>query len=134
EFGADYFAKYGKRFVGTSNNLSGLPNAPAIPVPISSASPAVNTGNILDPSNLINFSQIIQNVGGGTNLYVAAGNAFATIVHLLESTGRFRVVSRPTVFTSNNKKAIIASGQEVPVPVSTLTNVNTTVTRTAAVQ
>src|SRR6266700_3024397 len=29
EFGADYFAKYGKRFVGTSNNLSGLPNAPA---------------------------------------------------------------------------------------------------------
>ncbi len=28
EFGADYFAKYGKRFVGISNNLSGLPNAP----------------------------------------------------------------------------------------------------------
>ena len=27
----------------------------------------------------------------------------------LESTGRFRTISRPTVFTSNNKKAIIAS-------------------------
>ncbi len=102
EFGADYFAKYGKRFVGTSNNLSGLPNAPGIPLPNTSASPAV-TGNILDPSNLINFSQIIQNVGGGTNLYIAAGNAFATIVHLLESTSRFKVLSRPTVFTSNNK-------------------------------
>src|SRR5438034_4341359 len=62
EFGADYFAKYGKRFVGTSNNLSGLPNAPGIPLPNTSASPAVTTGNILDPSNLINFSQIIQNV------------------------------------------------------------------------
>jgi general secretion pathway protein D len=39
------------------------------------------------------------------------------------------------VFTSNNKKAIIASGQEIPVPVSSLTNlVNTTVTTgTAAV-
>jgi general secretion pathway protein D len=134
EFGADYFAKYGKRFVGTSNNLSGLPNAPGIPLPNTSASPAV-TGNILDPSNLINFSQIIQNVGGGTNLYVAAGNAFATIVHLLESTSRFKVLSRPTVFTSNNKKAIIASGQEVPVPVSTLTNTNTlgVVNNTAAV-
>jgi type II secretory pathway component GspD/PulD (secretin) len=80
--------------------------------------------NILDPANLINFSQIIQNVGNGTNIYVAAGNAFAAIVHLLESTNRFRVISRPTVFTSNNKKAIIASGQEVPVPVSTLTNSN----------
>src|SRR5207244_6753992 len=45
EFGADYFAKYGKRFVGTSNNLSGLPNAPGIPLPNTSASPAV-TGNI----------------------------------------------------------------------------------------
>ena len=90
-------------------------------------------GNILDPANLINFSQIIQNVGNGTNIYLAAGNAFAAIVHLLESTTRFKVLSRPTVFTSNNKKAIIASGQEVPVPVNTLTNANNVVGTTAAV-
>ena len=45
------------------------------------------------------------------------------MVHVLESTGRFRVINRPIVFTSNNKKAIIASGQEIPVPVNTLTNV-----------
>jgi len=133
EFGVDWFAKYHDRFVGTSrNNTVFGQNNPAIPIPNPSASPA--GASILDPANLINFSQIIQNVGGGTNVYVAAGNALAAIVHLLESTGRFRVVSRPTVFTSNNKKAIIASGQEVPVPVSTLTNVNTTVTGTAAVQ
>jgi type II secretory pathway component GspD/PulD (secretin) len=39
------------------------------------------------------------------------------------------------VFTSNNKKAIIASGTEVPVPVSSLTNVTngTLVNNTAAV-
>ena len=61
-------------------------------------------------------------MGNGTNIYVAAGNAFAAIVHLLESTNKFKILSRPTVFTSNNKKAIIASGQEVPVPTSTLTN------------
>jgi general secretion pathway protein D len=131
EFGVDYFAKY-KQFVGTSRNNSVFgANNPLIPVPNPSASPA--GASILDPSNLINFSQIIQNVGSGTNIYVAAGNAFASIVHLLESTGRFKVLSRPTVFTSNNKKAIIASGQEVPVPVNTLTNVATTVTGTAAV-
>jgi general secretion pathway protein D len=132
EFGVDWFAKYNKRFIGTSrNNAIFGGNDPRIPVP--SVSPGVGTG-ILDPANLINFSQIIQQVGAGTNIYVAAGNAFAAIVHLLESTGRFKVVSRPTVFTSNNKKAIIASGQEVPVPVNTLTNVATTVTGTAAVQ
>jgi len=129
EFGVDWFAKYHNRFVGTSRNNSVFgTNNPGIPIPSSSVAPGSSvapvTSNILDPANLINFSQIIQNVGNGTNIYVAAGNAFAAIVHLLESTNRFRVISRPTVFTSNNKKAIIASGQEVPVPVSTLSNVN----------
>jgi general secretion pathway protein D len=127
EFGVDWFAKYDRRFVGTSrNNTVFGNNNPGIPVPsvAPSASPGIINNGILDPSNLINFSQIIQNVGQGTNIYVAAGNAFAAIVHLLESTGKFKIISRPTVFTSNNKKAIIASGQEVPVPVNTLTNTN----------
>jgi type II secretion system protein D len=129
EFGVDWFAKYNKRFVGTSRNNSVFgTNDPNVPIASSSVAPGSSVApvvsNILDPANLINFSQIIQNVGNGTNIYVAAGNAFAAIVHLLESTNRFRVISRPTVFTSNNKKAIIASGQEVPVPVSTLTNSN----------
>src|SRR5437660_4663811 len=137
EFGADYFAKYHNRFIGTSRNNNN--NQVSIPIPSSSASP-VTTGtaapilsSIVDPSNLINFSQIIQNVGSGTNIYVAAGNAFAAIVHLLESTNKFKILSRPTVFTSNNKKAIIASGQEVPVPTSTLTNA-TNVTSVASIQ
>src|SRR5207245_2595678 len=139
EFGVDWFAKYNKRFVGISRNntIFGSDN-PLIPIPGSSVVPGSSvppvTNGVIDPANLINFSQIIQNVTNGTNIYVAAGSAFASIVHLLESTGRFKVVSRPTVFTSNNKKAIIASGQEVPVPVNTLTNVATTVTGTAAVQ
>jgi general secretion pathway protein D len=138
EFGVDWFAKYNKRFVGISRNntifqQSNIPAIPGVgasvsPGPVGGTTPGTGitpgTGNIIDPSNLINFSQIIQNVANGTNIYVAAGNAFAAIVHLLEATGRFRVMSRPTVFTSNNKKAIIASGQEVPVPVNTLTNTN----------
>ncbi len=129
EFGADYFAKYHNRFVGTSrNNQVFSDNDPNIPLP--SGSPG---GNILDPNNLINFSRIIRNVGAGTNIYVAAGDAFAAIVHVLESTGKFKIISRPTVFTSNNKKAIIASGQEVPVPVSTLTNA-TSVNNLASIQ
>jgi general secretion pathway protein D len=130
EFGVDYFAKYNKRFVGTSRNNP--PRGTDVPIPLPSVAPSISpgaitgTGGVIDPANLINFSQIIQNVGSGTNIYVAAGNAFAAIVHLLEATGRFKVVSRPTVFTSNNKKAIIASGTEIPVPVNTLTNATTT--------
>jgi len=136
EFGVDWFAKYQNKVVGISrnntifgNNNPGIP----IPAPASSISPApvIGNGSVIDPSNLINFSQIIQNVANGTNIYVAAGNYLAAIVHLLEGTGRFKVMSRPTVFTSNNKKAIIASGQEVPVPVSTLTNAGTIVNQAA---
>src|SRR5438874_1829327 len=125
EFGVDYFAKYNKKVVGISRN-TGV----TIPVPMASAAPSISPGinngiasGIVDPAGLINFSQIIQNVATGTNVYVAAGNYLAAIVHLLEQTSRFRILSRPTVFTSNNKKAIIASGQEVPIPVNTLTNV-----------
>jgi general secretion pathway protein D len=122
EFGVDWFAKYHNRFIGTSrNNAEFGNNAPAIP----SGSPGGS--GIIDPSNLINFTRIIRNVGAGTNIYVAAGDAFAAIVHLLEASGRFKVMSRPTVFTSNNKKAIIASGQEVPVPVNTLSNATTNI-------
>src|SRR5437764_1376270 len=141
EFGVDWFAKYQNKLVGISrNNTIFNGNNPIIPVPsvAPSISPGIiggNTGSILDPSNLINFGQIIQQVTNGTNIYFAAGNYLAAIVHLLESTGRFKVMSRPTVFRSNNKKAIIASGQEVPVPVNTLSNVGTVgINGTAAVQ
>ncbi|PYI86011.1 MAG: hypothetical protein DMF09_03215 [Verrucomicrobia bacterium] len=131
EFGVDYFAKYNKKVVGISRN-TGAP----LPLPSvgPSASPVTGIGTgIVDPAGLINFSRIIQNVATGTNVYIAAGNYLATIVHLLETTGRFKVISRPMVFTSNNKKAIIASGTEIPVPVNTLTNA-TTVTNVASVQ
>jgi len=138
EFGVDWFAKYQNKLVGISrNNTIFGSNNPLIPIPsvAPSVSPGTLTNSIIDPSNLINFSQIIQNVTSGTNIYVAAGNYLAAIVHLLESTSRFKILSRPTVFTSNNKKAIIASGQEVPVPVNTLSNVGTVgIQGTAAVQ
>jgi general secretion pathway protein D len=125
EFGADYFAKYHNRFIGTSRNNAVFGDSdPNIPT---------GAANIMDPSKLINFSKIIKNVGTGTNIYVAAGDAFASIVHLLESTGKFKIISRPTVFTSNNKKAIIASGQEVPVPVNTLTNATNVINNVASV-
>jgi type II secretion system protein D len=128
EFGVDYFAKYKHKVVATTSNTGiGIPLPGFTAVPAGSATPSSSVPpGVIDPANLINFKQIIQHVGSGTNVYLAAGNYLAAIVHLLESTGRFKTVSRPTVFTSNNKKAIIASGTEIPVPVSTLTNATTT--------
>ena len=130
EFGVDWFAKYKNKVVGISRNTGApIPNPVTGATPTAGGSPVVTAG-ILDPSGLVNFGNALAQVGKGTNVYLAAGNYLSTIVHLLESTGRFKTVSRPTVFTSNNKKAIIASGQEIPVPVSTLSSIvnNTGVT------
>ena len=37
----------------------------------------------------------------------------------LETTDRFKIISTPSVYTANNKLAIIATGSQVPVPSST---------------
>jgi type II secretion system protein D len=131
EFGVDWFLKYKNKVVGISRN-TGAP----IPLPSVASSPGatpVVVPGVVDPAGLVNFGQALQQVAGGTNVYVAAGNYLSSIVHLLESTGRFKVISRPMVFTSNNKKAIIASGTEIPVPVNTLTNTGFNTNGTAAV-
>jgi type II secretion system protein D len=135
EFGVDWFLGRHPKVAGTSVNI---PQG-SVPIPFPNGSPAASPGgsptmgSVVDPAGLVNFANILRNVGSGTNVYIAAGNYLAAIVHAMESTGRFRVISRPMVFTSNNKKAIIASGSEIPVPVSTLANAVTT-TSVAAVQ
>ncbi|SDU06700.1 type II secretion system protein D [Verrucomicrobium sp. GAS474] len=62
----------------------------------------------------------------GLTLYGSLGNAMNYYVQALESTGRFTILSRPSVYTANNKKAYISSGQQVPIPQSTLSTLDTT--------
>ena len=119
ELGVDWFAKYDRKVVGISRNTT-------VPIPgVTGVTGATgSTGSIagiLDPAGLVNFGNALATVTSGTNVFIAAGNYLATIVHALESTGKFKVINRPVVFTSNNKKAIIASGTEIPIPVNTVT-------------
>ena len=142
EFGVDYFVRHQRTLKGAeTTNFTGIPpfagGGTTTSSPVAGGTPIVTTtgGSIFDPGNLISFTQLATKAASGANVYLAAGNTLAAVVHVLESTGRFRVINRPIVFTSNNKKAIIASGTEIPVPVNTLTNVvnQTTVNGTAAV-
>src|SRR5438094_9324608 len=107
--------KYHNRIFGSSTN-NGV---------VADNNPGIPGTAVMDPSKIIDFSKILKTATSGTNVYVAAGDAFAAIVHLLESTGKLKIISRRTLLTSNNKKAIIASGSEVPVPASTLTHATT---------
>ena len=55
----------------------------------------------------------------GLTLYGAIGSTLNAYVRALETTDRFKIISRPSVYTTNNKLAVIASGSQVPVPQST---------------
>lgn len=56
------------------------------------------------------------------NLYGQIGS-LAQYVNLMDQDKNFKVLSRPSIYTKNNTKAVISSGQRIAVPVSTLSNV-----------
>jgi type II secretion system protein D len=110
QFGIDYFQRFTKLNPNGNGGAAGLANNTR------------QTG-IFDPGGLLNFTQLTNAAtaaagGATTNIFLNTGNSLTAIVRALDETKRFRVVSRPMVFTTNNKKAIIASGTEVPIPVN----------------
>ena len=73
-----------------------------------------------DPSSLLSpdtFAQL-----SGLTIYGSIAESVDVFARFLETTNRFTTLSRPVIYTSNNKKATILSGRRVPVPVSTLTS------------
>jgi type II secretion system protein D len=109
EFGVDYFQKF--KQPGNAGQAGG-------------AGFSRNTaGPFADPASLTTFSQLATAAAtGGTSVFLNTGFGLSALVRALDETGKFKVINRPVIFTSNNKKAIIASGREIPVPVSTLSS------------
>jgi general secretion pathway protein D len=64
----------------------------------------------------------------GLTLYGAIGSTLSAYVRALDTTNRFKIISRPSVFTENNKLAVIASGSQIPVPSSTTSGFTGTTT------
>jgi len=52
----------------------------------------------------------------GLNLYGAAGSGLGIYLNALQTDTNFKILSRPSVFALNNKKAVITSGKQIPVP------------------
>jgi general secretion pathway protein D len=78
-------------------------------------------GGLLDIGSLTDPS-LFPTSPDGLNLYGKIAGNLDLYVNLLESTNKFRVLSRPQIFTANNRKAIIQSGQRIPVPTNTFTS------------
>lgn len=137
ESGIDYLLRSGRR---GSDVLS--TNIARFPAPTSGTTTVTNadgstttTAGTSTSSTLSSLAQLgLSSVSGFGGLagVVTAGNRFAAAIRALESNGRFKTISRPVIFTSNNKEATILSGQEIAIPTQTLQNA-TTNTGTAAI-
>ncbi|MFZ4483563.1 MAG: secretin N-terminal domain-containing protein [Chthoniobacterales bacterium] len=107
EFGLSYFIR--------NKSLNGNSISAAVVNPLLAATNALTT-----PSELVGpelFSQL-----SGLTVYGSIAGTVDIYARALEKTGKFKILSRPVVYTTNNKKAVISSGQEVPYTSSTLTS------------
>lgn len=67
---------------------------------------------LTDPTKLVNTT--------GLNVYGQINQTLDMHLKAMESTTRFEVLSRPTIYTVNNRQAVIETGERVAVPRSTL--------------
>jgi len=106
EYGASWFAKINN---GTSNPL---------------IAGAVGSFTNLAVNSITNAISSFPASLTGLTVYGTIAEGIATYARALENTGKFRTISRPVVYTVNNKKATIFSGQNVPIPGQTTYNSN----------
>lgn len=118
QFGVDYiqrFAKWNGPKPGsggfTSGNINGRPDL------IGTTNQNGNIANMADMLTTTPFGP-----ASGLNFYGQIGESLDVIVTALEATQRFKVLSRPVVYTQNGKRAEITSGQEVPYPETAVTD------------
>jgi type II secretory pathway component GspD/PulD (secretin) len=113
DFGFDYLNAIQDRD-GGSNNFTAGQNVTGL----------LGSGTTARVPNIqTNIANAIP-MASGLNLYGHIGNALDVYVSALETTDRFKVLSRPSVFALNNKKAVITSGTLIPVPAQTVQNLN----------
>lgn len=115
-FGVDYLSGLSKAGDGTNFSASGF-----------TARQDVLTGNATTRAIADLRNATITNAFGpaaGLGLYGAIGDSLEVFVTALQTNRNFKVLSRPSVFALNNRKAVITSGQKIPYPQSTVTAVN----------
>jgi general secretion pathway protein D len=87
---------------------------------------------VVDPRQILTSGAVPGTQG--LAIYGSITDAIRVFIRAVDTRDRFTILARPAIYTANNKRAVISSGQRVPVPGTTLTNVNTVNNNTAAVQ
>ena len=97
-------------FFGQAGSSGGLPDTG------SAVAGAAQT--FLDPRNALNAAAAYA-TGNGLTFIGGVHAGLDIIVETLESDSKFKVISRPTVFTQNNTPATLTSGSSFPIASST---------------
>jgi type II secretion system protein D len=117
-FGVDYVLRKGgdNGLRSGTGNVGGTQAGDFVIRPGQLTNPTgLNIGNLLNQSKI---TQIATGGAGGFSGFFTAANSLDVLVSALMTTNRFKVAATPHVFTSNGKKAVISSGEEVAVPTS----------------
>jgi len=119
QFGVDWVQTFKKihghsGFATQNLNVAGISTA---------GNTATGTVAVGDPRQLL--SNGVFPALSGLAIYGTIGDAISYFVRALDDRSNFKILARPAVYTANNKRAVISSGQRVPVPQSTLSNLTT---------
>ena len=128
QFGINYLLRSGKNAQITTGGGLVLPGTvtqtttgtttPTTTDPVTGLPTGGNTTTNSVATTAVNLAQIAtQSVAGATGVAgtLAISRYFAAAVTALENSSRFKTISRPIIFTSNNKAATILSGQEIAI-------------------
>lgn len=72
-------------------------------------------------ATLATMAQVASSALPGMQIATFIAGSIDLYINALTLTTRFRIASRPSVFTANNKKAVIFNGRKIAVPTSTVT-------------
>jgi len=119
EYGVSYLIR-NKGFSPISNFLG---NSDGSGIAATVLNPQVS-GGFPNPASIVNPGSLTPALSAlsGLTMYGTIADSVDVFARFLESTNRFRTLSRPVIYTTNNRKATILSGKKVPVPTQSLTS------------
>lgn len=121
EYGVSYLIR-NKGFSPISNFLG---NSDGSGIAATALNPTQLPGGFPNPASIVNPGSLTPALSAlsGLTIYGTIADSVDVFARFLENTNRFRTLSRPVIYTTNNRKATILSGQKVPVPTQSLTSV-----------
>jgi len=111
EFSFNILQRYSKASSSGVNSVSGGNNIVSTNSPLSQSA-----------ATFAQLASMASTALPGMQIAAFVGNTLDLYLQALTSTSRFRIASRPSVFTANNKKAVIFNGKKIAVPTGTVTS------------